>query len=189
MASAQSQSLVALVGLALLFGRGAFALASKFFPGKRALWFAAAVMALASIPLGTLSLAGYLRGITGDLSVSTLVVLAVGFFGGVESKERSALSLLVVGGAVFLYPMALGVSSFDPYRLGFAPSVVLLAALAVISVLAWLRQFHFVLACVLLSVSAHTLDIMESTNLWDYLFDPWLVAVSIYDLRRLRRKS
>ena len=84
--------------------------------------------------------------------------------------------------------MALGLGSFDPYRLGFEPSGLLLA-LFFVAVLAWLRQFYVVLLAILMAVSSHTLALMESSNLWDYLFDPWLVVASIYDLRSLSRKS
>jgi hypothetical protein len=72
--------------------------------------------------------------------------------------------------------------------LGFEPSG-LLAALFVVAVVAWFRQFYVLLVAVLVAVSSHALALMESPNLWDYLFDPWLVVASIYDLRSLRRKS
>ena len=179
-----NRAVIGLFGVTLLLVRAGFALGT----GRRGVWFAAVALGLALAPLGGLPLAGYVRGVTGDLSVTTLVLLAVGFLGGVEPKERRALSVFVVLGALFLYPMALGLGSFDPYRLGFVPSG-LLAALFVVAVLAWLRQFHVLLLCILVAVSSHALELMESWNLWDYLVDPWLVAASIYDLRSLRRNS
>ena len=179
-----NRAVIGLFGVTLLLVRAGFALGT----GRRGVWFAAVALGLALAPLGGLPLAGYVRGVTGDLSVTTLVLLSVGFLGGVEPKERRALSVLVVLGALFLYPMALGLGSFDPYRLGFVPSG-LLAALFVVAVLAWLRQFHVLLLCILVAVSSHALELMESWNLWDYLVDPWLVAASIYDLRSLRRNS
>ena len=173
--------MIGLFGVTLLLVRAGFALGT----GRRGVWFAAVALALALAPLGGLSLAGYVRGVTGDLSMTTLVLLTTGlvggFLGGVEPKERRALSVLVVLGALFLYPMALGLGSFDPYRLGFVPSG-LLAALFVVAVAAWLRQFYVLLLCLLVAVSSHTLELMESPNLWDYLVDPWLVVASIYDL-------
>ncbi len=169
--------MIGLFGVTLLLVRAGFALGT----GRRGVWFAAVALGLALAPLGGLPLAGYVRGVTGDLSVTTLVLLSVGFLGGVEPKERRALSVFVVLGALFLYPMALGLGSFDPYRLGFVPSG-LLAALFVVAVLAWLRQFHVLLLCILVAVSSHALELMESPNLWDYLVDPWLVVASIYDL-------
>ncbi len=185
---ASSESVIGLFGVTLLLVRAGSALGT----GRRGLVFAAVALALALVPLGGLPLVGYVRGITGDLSVTTIVLLTIGlcarFLSGVEPQERRALSVLVVLGAVFLYPMALGWGSFDPYRLGFEPSG-LLAALLVVAVVAWLRQFYVVLLAILIAVSSHALALMESPNLWDYLFDPWLVVASIYDLRSLRRKS
>ena len=181
-----------LFGVTLLLVRAGSALGTR----RRGIWFAAVALVLAVLPFGGLSLAGYVRGITGDLSVPTLVLLAIGLLGGlfgrfagiVEPKERRALSVLVVLGALFLYPMALGLGSFDPYRLGFAPSG-LLTALFVVAVAAWLRQFYVLLLCILVAVASHAFALMESPNLWDYLVDPWLVVASIYDLRSLRRNS
>ena len=179
--------MIGLFGVTLLLVRSGFALGA----GRRGFWFAAVTLALALLPLGGLPLAGYVRGITGDLSVTTLVLLTIGLFGGflgsVEPRERRALSVLVVLGALFLYPMALGLGSFDPYRLGFVPSG-LLGALFVVAVLAWLRQFYVLLLCILVAVSSHALELMESPNLWDYLVDPWVVVASIYDLRSLLPK-
>ena len=182
---ALAQSLVGLFGIALLFGRVAFALGS----GRRAFAFAGAAGVLVLVPVGALSVAGYVRGVTGDLSVTTLVVLAVGFAGGVEPRERRTMSILVVLGALWLYPMALGLGSYDPYRLGFAPSAVLLVTLALVAAAAWLRQLHVLVMCIALAVASHALELLESANLWDYLIDPWLVLASIYDLRFLRRTS
>ncbi len=180
--------MIGLFGVTLLLVRAGFALGT----GRRGVGFAAVALVLALVPLGGLPLVGYVRGITGDLSVTTVVLLAIGLFGsflgGVEPQERRTLSVLVVLGALFLYPMALGLGSFDPYRLGFEPWG-LLAALFVVAVAAWLRQFYVLLLAILVAVSCHALALMESPNLWDYLFDPWLVVASIYDLRSLRRNS
>ena len=185
---ASSESVIGLFGVTLLLVRAGSALGT----GRRGIGFAALALALALVPLGGLPLVGYVRGITGDLSVTTLVLLTIGLCGGflssVEPQERRALSMLVVLGALFLYPMALGWGSFDPYRLGFEPSG-LLAALFVVAVVAWLRQFYVLLVAILVAVSSHALALTESLNLWDYLFDPWLVMASIYDLRSLWRKS
>lgn len=180
--------MIGLLGVTLLLVRAGSALGT----GRRAVGFAALALALALVPVGGLPIVGYVRGITGDLSATTLVLLMLGLCGGlvgvVESRGRRALSVLVVLGALFLYPMALGSGSFDPYRLGFEPSG-LLVALFVVAIVAWLCQLYLVLLVILVAVSSHALALMESTNLWDYLFDPWLVLASIYDLRSLRRKS
>ena len=57
------------------------------------------------------------------------------------SSTRQALSVLIALAAIALYPMALGVGAFDPYRLGYGDwavrCVLLLVALA-----AWFRRYY-----------------------------------------------
>ena len=108
----------------------------------------AAVLVLALVPLGSgLPLAGYLRGATGDLSITSLLLLTLYLlrYKGTSrlppqaSGGRDALLALVVLTAVVLYPMALGWGSFDPYRLGYGSygmlAVLLLLALAAVLLL------------------------------------------------------
>ena len=70
------------------------------------------------IPL-ELPLAAYVRGIVGDLSVITLVLLWSSFI----LNERLALPLQVKLSlaciAVIFYPLALGFTMFDPYAWGY----------------------------------------------------------------------
>ncbi|HEY8887508.1 MAG TPA: hypothetical protein VIM35_03395, partial [Gallionella sp.] len=83
-----------------------------------------AVFALMLIPFGTLPFAAYVRGMTGDLSITTLVLLCCTmlrpWYGcvAVDAKHRLALLGLIALAALALYPMALGVSAHDPYHLG-----------------------------------------------------------------------
>jgi len=132
---------------------------------------------LALLPFGGLPPAGYLRGLLGDLSITTTVLLlrAVGrpFFGWGPIDPRSRLTLqgLLAGGGLALYPFALGVGAFDPYRLGYAApwflGVGLLLALA-----AWFRRVPLVSLCLAVAVIAYAIGGRESTNLWDYVLDP-----------------
>ena len=80
-------------------------------------------------------------------------------------------------GLSLLYPLALGISPFDPYALGYHGRVRgLLVALALVAVFAWWRGRLLLLLALLLGVGAFRLEALESTNLWDYLLDPWLAA-------------
>jgi hypothetical protein len=154
-------------------------------PGLALLLGTAAVLAL--LPTGGLSPAGYVRGVLGDLSVTTTVLLlrAIGrpFFawGPIDSRSRLALQGLLAGGGLALYPFALGVGAFDPYRLGYATpwfvGLVLLLALG-----AWVLRLPLVSLCLALAVLAHAFGGHESTNLWDYVLDP---LVSIWGLSGL----
>jgi hypothetical protein len=145
----------------------------------------AAVLAL--VPFRGLPPAGYLRGVLGDLSITTTLLLlraiARPFFGWapIDPRNKLALQSLLAAGGLALYPFALGVGTGDPYRLGYANpwfvGLVLLLALA-----AWLRHLDLVSLCLALAVLAYALGGLESNNLWDYGLDP---LVSIWGLSGL----
>ncbi|HSD67420.1 MAG TPA: hypothetical protein VLF95_12000, partial [Vicinamibacteria bacterium] len=79
---------------------------------------------VALLPIGALPVAGLLRGVVGDLSLTTLVLalrgLARDIRGGDPADRRTTLTLqaLVAVAGVVLYPLALGLGAWDPYRLG-----------------------------------------------------------------------
>lgn len=146
----------------------------------------AAVLALLFLPVGGIPVAGYLRGLVGDLSVTTFLLLGsfvLSFASGPklnDGRELSALAAFVLAGAAFLYPMALGVTSFDPYALGYAARVrPLLLGLAPVAFVAWLRGRLLLLVSILTALAAFRFDLLESRNLWDYLLDPWLTAAML----------
>src|SRR4029077_16527401 len=73
------------------------------------------------VPVGGLPLVAHMRGATGDLSMSTLALAAGAIFFRltgrrvIEPRDRNVLLWLVAGAALFLYPLALGWTPFDPY--------------------------------------------------------------------------
>ena len=143
------------------------------------LLFAALVAAL--VPLGALPAAGYLRGIVGDLSVTTVFLLVHGLlrpvFGwaAIDPRSRLALQVLVTAGGLVLYPLALGLGPFDPYGLGYA-NPWFLAGLLALAVAAGLRRLTLVTWCLALAVLGWAVGATESRNLWDYLVDPLVAA-------------
>lgn len=147
--------------------------------------------ALLLIPVGDLLVVEYLRGIIGDLSIVTQVLLAAFLAGRVaEERQLGAIMATAVVAAVFLYPAALGVIQFDPYALGYA-SPYFIAALAGLTLAAWYLRFEWLAACLLVAVVAKVAGVLESHNLWDYLLDPLLVLYAVFWLCRkaLRRSS
>lgn len=147
----------------------------------------AAALAMLFLPIAGIPVAGYARGIGGELSVTTLLLLAsaiVAFVGGPKLYERAeleTLAALVLSGAAFLYPMALGLTSFDPYALGYPDRIrMFLLALAPVAVFAWLRGRLFVLIAIVLALAAFRFKLLESRNLWDYLLDPWLTLYMLF---------
>ena len=153
-------------------------------PTKR---IAAVGLCLASLgvlylPVDGLRLSDCVRGVTGDLSVPTLILLASSLcarLGGSDvhsRREIDALSAVVAALALALYPMALGLSPIDPYSFGFF-SIPFVALLGAIALAAWAKDRKLLLLSIVASVALHTLSLGESTNLWDYLIDPF---VSLY---------
>lgn len=145
----------------------------------------AAVFALTLIPFGEMPLAAYVRGVTGDLSITTLALLWCALLQPWLDKSvqhnkqsRHTLLILIALAALVLYPMALGVGAFDPYRLGYS-NPLFVAALLMIAVTAWFNRFYLVALCITLATLAWSLGWYESDNLWDYLLDPF---VAIYAL-------
>ena len=190
---ASSQSLIGLAGIGLLFVWCALAVG----PWQRRGLVAALALGISWLPVSGLPLAGYVRALSSDLSFTSMALLAcviasqlgafsIGSMGSVA--EWRFVFRLVVSGGLFLYPMVLGLGPFDPYTLGFAPTG-LLSVLALVAGLAWWRRYHLCLGLIVLAVLAYRLDVLASSNLWDYVLDPWLVLYAVYDLRRLRRNS
>jgi hypothetical protein len=143
-----------------------------------------AVFVLALIPFGTIPIAAYVRGATGDLSITTLVLLWCALLRPwcgwvtVGAKHRLALLILTVLAALALYPMALGVGAYDPYRMGYGnPQFV--AVLLLVTLAAWFWKSSLIALCIAFATLAWTVGWYESNNLWDYLLDPFL---SIYAL-------
>ncbi len=144
-------------------------------------------IALSLWPIGGLPFAGYLRGFTGDLSVTTWILALSACIAVFTDKDLyrplsvHALLLLIAAGALFLYPFALGLTYFDPYSLGYG-STALAVVLSLLCLAAWQLKLYLVLLCIIFAILAFLIGLYESSNLWDYLIDPW---VSLYALFRI----
>jgi hypothetical protein len=158
----------------------------------------AAIIVL-SIPLWGVSPAGFVRGMTGDLSISTLVLLALALVRSLSGHalageaNRQAMLKAIAIAALLFYPFALGIGMLDPYRLGYG-NLWFMAALLGLAVWCSLRYSMLLASCIALAVAAWTCGWYESPNLWDYLLDPWLAIYAIaaqvkYWLARWRGKA
>lgn len=175
-----AHSIAGLGGHALLLAVVAAWPARAARPARRAL--AAIVGALvAAAPIGGVSVAGYLRGAFGDLSVMTLLLLARVLLRPraprAIGRDDGVLWTGVAAIAVVFYPMALGLTGWDPYALGFHPrGLVLVVAAAALAALPGAPGATRLIA---LSMIAFDLGVLESSNLWDYLLDPLLALYAI----------
>jgi len=139
------------------------------------------------VPIGDLSVAAYVRGVTGDLSMATLVLVGAACFTQVTGRElighrdKQVLCWLLALAAAFLYPFALGWTRFDPYALGYG-SVEFVTALLLITLAAWGARLNLIVLVVVIAVLAFLGGAYESRNLWDTLIDP---LVALYAMVRL----
>lgn len=161
--------------------------AARLSQPKRLL-FVLVVYSAVLLPIFGLSLAGFLRGLAGDLSTTSVLLLAAALAarlrqlaGEAQSQMWSAserfvlfafLSLL----ALLLYPFALGIGTLDPYRSGFG-GVSFIVILALLSLWAMRRGSYLLPAACSLAVLGWSMGWYESTNMWDYLID---VPLAIY---------
>jgi len=150
-------------------------------------WATALVFVLLWCPLGAahLPLVAYVRGISSDLSISLVAIACLGMYQRVSGvhlvsdHERKVLNLVFAAGALFLYPLALGWGDWDSYRLGWgAPGMW--AALLVVSLVCWGKGLRLLPVLIALGLLAWAAGALESTNLWDYLIDPWIAVGAIF---------
>jgi hypothetical protein len=145
---------------------------------------AGVTLIVAFVPVGGLPLAAYVRGMTGDLSITSLVLLMLFMVSRLTpgrkaaTKEKYPLLVLAVLAAAVLYPMALGAGDFDPYRMGYG-NVWFIGGLFAVTLAAFLRRLDRVALIIALAVLAWATGWYESANLWDYLLDPFLILYAL----------
>lgn len=135
------------------------------------------------LPLfGELSPAGYLRGIVGDLSTTTVGLLLshLLFSAHRGAESRKPLLVIILSCGMALYPFSLGPWQIDPYEWGYHPQVLLvvLAATGILLSRRHIMALYYLTACLL----AYALNLSASTNLWDYLLDPLVFGYALWVL-------
>jgi hypothetical protein len=126
-------------------------------------------------PLGLgmeLPLVAYVRGVIGDLSIVTMLLLWTSLLSG-SKPTPLAFKVSVACIAIVFYPLALGLGMIDPYAWGYGSILFFIAVLlfAVVCGLANWSKGVWMIAIAILAWAAHW---HESANLWDYLLDPFL---------------
>jgi len=167
-------------------------------PKVRLPFFLGAVFTLSLIPFGEMPMTSYLRGVTGDLSITTLVLLLSAPTTkalnqllprvSIEAPKYRALLLVVALTSAAFYPLALGLGMFDPYRIGYGNPFFIIALLMIV-LLAWFNKYTLIVLCIALSTLAWSLSWYESDNLWDYLLDPFLATYALFTTARLLVQS
>jgi len=136
-------------------------------------------LALAFLPVKGLSLGDYTRSYTDDLAITTLTWLVWSVLARTTGRARTAsrhhfqLAVFFGAMALVLYPATLGMTSLDPYRLGFSP-LPLLAVMWLACLWLWWQKNHLAIILMCAATFAWLLSVKVSDNYWDYLIDPVL---------------
>lgn len=130
-----------------------------------------------------LPLAAYVRGFTGELSITSMLLLWTAYFSPKKIHVPAAMKGWIAIVALAFYPLALGVSMLDPYAWGYG-SITLLAAVIITALIAWLAGSNRIAIILALAILAWAAGWHESSNLWDYILDPFLGLWAIGSLIR-----
>ena len=130
-----------------------------------------------------LPLAAYVRGFTGELSITSMLLLWTAYFSPKEIHVPPVMKVWFALVAIIFYPLALGVSMLDPYAWGY-DSFTLLAAVITTALLALFAGSNRIAIILGLAILAWAAGWHESTNLWDYILDPFLGIWAIGSLIR-----
>lgn len=186
--------LVALLGIDLVLCAGCLRLLSwrrgltrATHVTRWAKWVTVACFVVLWCPAGAahLPLVAYIRGISSDLSITLVALACLGLcyrllgLRAVGQRKRMAVNGAVAGAAVFLYPLALGWGDWDAYRAGWGAPGMWVALLAV-SLFCWVKGLRLLPMLVAVALLAWRFGVLESTNLWDYLIDPWLATAALF---------
>lgn len=154
--------------------------------GKRRMLLVGLGYVLVMFPVAGWSLAIWLRGMVGDLSITSMLLLSFEVYARLfkvtapwDARERSALLGFLAVLALLLYPFALGLGPLDPYRSGYG-GVGLLLMLALLALWAMRRGFYLLPLVFALAVTGWSFNMLESTNLWDYLIDAPLAIYAVW---------
>ena len=120
-----------------------------------------------------LPLAAYVRGFTGELSITSMLLLWTAYFSPKEIHVPVVMKVWIALVALAFYPLALGVSMLDPYAWGYG-SIALLAAVIVTALIALLAGSNRIAIILAMAILAWSVGWHESANLWDYILDPFL---------------
>jgi hypothetical protein len=137
------------------------------------------------VKIGGLPIAAYLRGVLGDVSLTTLILAlllvssAFSRFDLLDRRELLAVLLFTLAAALFLYPLSMGITRYDVYSLGYGSQTFVVILLAV-AIVAAAMNFFVLVFCITFGVLAYGVGLFESRNLWDYLIDPLIACYAVF---------
>lgn len=175
-------SLTGLIEYALILGALTLPF-TKILSFKIRLFIFVLAFSLAWIPVNTLFVAGYMRGMAGDLSLSSMILILIYIFRSLLKIKLSVFknakipAFIVLFTGIFFYPLSMGVFQIDPYGMAYDPKILSLF-LFVLALIGWHLDHYLIVACLCVGVAGYIFRILESDNLWDYILDPLLFIVA-----------
>ena len=139
-------------------------------------------------PIQAMAVARWVAAISAGFSVPFVGLLGIAAWERafarrlLEPRERDAAWAFAAIAGLLLYPMALGVSSVDPYEWGWFRSPLFVVVGVLTAWLIWTRNRFGIL--LLAAIVAYHLRLGESSNYWDYLIDPVFWFASLVALTR-----
>ncbi len=165
---------------------------------RRAAWLPTCATVFCVVPITGLSVGRWIHSFTGLISIPLTAILAWYVFKPLLSLPfrskwssecsspsipkqtlRSYWSAVVVLSAIHL-PMSVGWGAFDPHVVGWSPQFVWIP-LALCVAFLWLNQIELFGITVITTV-AWKMNLLGSTNGWNYLVDPVAIGMSIAGL-------
>lgn len=128
----------------------------------------------------------FLLGTMGPVSAATMVFIVVFLYALIARQydrlfpSRAFLICVLVIGIVF-YPLTIGLTTFDPYDLGYR-DLALPALMLLLVAIGWVARVPDIPCWVGLAALLFLLDAYGSRNLWDYLIYPVDVIFAVLDL-------
>lgn len=128
----------------------------------------------------------FLLGIMGPVSAATIVFIAVFLYALVTRQHEwlfpsrpFRICVLVIG--LVFYPLTIGLTTFDPYDLGYR-GLALPALMLILLAVGWIARVSDIACWVGLAALLFLLDAYGSRNLWDYLIFPVDVVFAVLDM-------
>lgn len=182
------QTIIGLTGISILLSAILLRVLLFYKIKKQAAYLISVLLfAMSFISFSGDSISFYFRGLFNDLSITTLILL-IYFFTRPEanSSQTRPLFFLVAIAGLFFYPTALGFGPVDPYSWGFInkdhgllPPLIFIIILAGLMYFAFIKNNSILLLSLVLSTIAFQLGLLESRNIWDYLFDPLIFIYAL----------
>ncbi len=138
------------------------------------------------IPINGLPVIGYIKVLTGNLSITTVTLIIFALYEILNDNKNtntkysiSRLMIIISLIGLVFYPMSLGLTFFDPYILGY-DTLYMTLFLFISAIIMIVNKLHLIALCIIFAIFAHSFNLLNSSNLWDYCLDFPLFLFSIY---------